>query len=69
MRPIFTLHAGEYLVGMENEKTSKGTRVWMPTKDTGIGLLVTEATCRKSVSIQLKYSQDFADAKPSYLHS
>jgi hypothetical protein len=30
---IFTLHAGEFLVGQELERKFKGKNVWMPTKD------------------------------------
>jgi hypothetical protein len=33
--------------------------VWVPSKDTGIDLLVTNATNTKSVSLQVKYSKDF----------
>lgn len=59
MKPIFTVHAGEYLVGSEIEEKYPDLRVWVPSKDTGIDLLVTSADCKKSVSLQVKFSKDF----------
>lgn len=59
MRPIFTLHAGEYLVGDYLEKKFKNYRVWLPSKDTGVDLLVTDAEHRRAVSLQVKFSKDF----------
>ncbi len=40
MKPLFTIHAGEYLVGERIEKNFKEWNVWIPSKDTGIDLLV-----------------------------
>ncbi len=59
MRPIFTIHAGEYLVGDYLEKKFKDYRVWLPSKDTGVDLLVTDKGHRKAVSLQVKFSKDF----------
>lgn len=59
MKPIFTVHAGEYLVGSEIEEQFPDLRVWVPSKDTGIDLLVTTAECRNPVSVQVKFSKDF----------
>lgn len=61
MKPIFTIHAGEYLVGEHLEKRSakKGWRIWTPAKDTGIDLLVTSADCHQTVSIQVKFSKSY----------
>lgn len=62
MKPIFTIHAGEFLVGNTLEglsTTNKPVKVWLPTKDTGVDLLVTDDNFTKSVSIQVKYSRDF----------
>ena len=59
MRPIFTLHAGEYLVGDYLEKKFKDCRVWLPSKDTGVDLLVTDKEHRNAVSLQVKFSKDF----------
>ena len=59
MKPIFIVHAREYLVATEIEKRFKNLRVWVPSKDTGIDLLVTNSECRKTISIQVKFSKDF----------
>ena len=58
MRPIFTIHAGEYLVASEIEDKFKHLRVWVPSKDTGIDLLVTDSAQRKVASLQVKFSKD-----------
>ncbi len=58
MRPIFTVHAGEFLVGQHIEREYK-KNVWVPTKDTGIDLLVTNQENTKAVSLQVKFSKDF----------
>ena len=60
MKPIFTVHAGEYLAGSHIEKNFKNCRVWIPSKDTGIDLLVTNRNNTKSLSLQVKFSKDFA---------
>jgi len=63
MRPIFTVHAGEFLVGEYIEKNYSDLNVWVPTKDTGIDLLVTnKKDSSKSVSIQVKMSRDYKPA-------
>lgn len=59
MKPIFTLHAGEYLLGSHIETIYPKWNVWVPSKDTGIDLLVTDARNRKAVSLQAKFSKDF----------
>jgi hypothetical protein len=59
MRPIFTIHAGEYLVGSYIEKTYKKLQVWLPSKDTGVDLLVTNQQLTQATSIQVKFSKDF----------
>jgi len=59
MKPIFTIHAGEYLVGDEIEKRFPNSRVWIPAKDTGIDLLVTNNNCKSPISLQVKFSKDF----------
>lgn len=59
MKPIFTIHAGEYLVAAEIEKSHKSATVWLPSKDTGIDLLLTDKTNKKTVSLQVKFSKDF----------
>jgi len=60
MKPIFTIHAGEYLVGTYIEKHYKECELWIPSKDTGIDFLITnKKDRRKNVSIQVKFSKDF----------
>ena len=59
MRSLFTIHAGEYLVAQEIETKIKEALVWIPCKDTGIDLLVTNKKRTKAVSVQVKFSKDF----------
>ncbi|HXG68006.1 MAG TPA: hypothetical protein VNO70_23110 [Blastocatellia bacterium] len=59
MRPIFSIHAGEYLVGTHIEENYKKLNVWIPAKDMGIDLLVTDHANKKTLSIQVKFSKDF----------
>lgn len=63
MQPLFTIHAGEYLVGSYIEQNLKfqgeKVNVWVPSKDTGIDLLVTDKTNKQTTSIQVKFSKDF----------
>jgi len=59
MKTLFTVHAGEYLVGSHIGKTYPKWRVWMPAKDTGIDLLVTDPKNKAAVSLQVKSSKDY----------
>lgn len=59
MRPLFTVHAGEFLVGEYIERSFRNTNVWLPSKDSGIDLLVTNKKNQAPVSLQVKYSRDF----------
>jgi hypothetical protein len=59
MRPIFTIHAGEFLLGAHLEKVFKGINIWIPAKDTGVDLLITDRGNKKAVSFQVKFSRDF----------
>jgi hypothetical protein len=59
VKPIFTIHAGEYLVGSYIEGNFKNYNVWIPSKDTGVDLLITNKTNTKTVSLQVKFSKDF----------
>ncbi len=59
MRPLFTIHAGEYLVGALIEKRFKRVNVWIPLRDTGIDLLVSDRRNSRSLSLQVKFSKDF----------
>jgi hypothetical protein len=67
MKPLFTVHAGEYLVGAYIERTFPRWNVWLPSKDTGVDLLVTDARNRKKVSLQVKFSKDFTPTHGSPL--
>ena len=68
MKPLFTVHAGEYLVGAHIEKKYRKWRVWIPSKDTGIDLLVTDSKNKKTVSLQVKFSKDFNPTGNKALH-
>ena len=59
MRSLFTIHAGEYLAGAYLEQHYPKWNVWIPSKDTGIDLLVTNSGNNKAVSLQVKFSKDF----------
>lgn len=65
MTPIFTVHAGEYLVGTHLERTFQNCRVWIPAKDSGVDLLLTDGSCSRAVPLQVKYSKDYADSSPA----
>jgi hypothetical protein len=59
MKPLFTIHAGEYLVGSYVEENFKELNVWIPSKDTGVDLLLSDRGATHTVSIQVKFSKDF----------
>ena len=63
---MFTIHAGEYLVGLYVQQRL-GLNVWIPAKDTGIDLLVTDHENRRTVSLQAKYGKDFLPGKSAAL--
>ena len=59
MKPLFTIHAGEFLVDHEIERRFRHVNVWIPAKDTGIDLLVSNKDNTKTVSLQVKFSRDY----------
>lgn len=59
MKPLFTIHSGEYLVGSYIEQHFKRVNVWVPSRDMGVDLLVSDRHNRRSVSLQVKFSRDF----------
>lgn len=59
MRPLFTVHAGEFIVGEFIEQNFRNLNVWIPSKDTGIDFLVTDQKNTKTVSLQVKLSKDY----------
>lgn len=64
MRPIFTIHAGEYIFAEEVAKKFKSLELWIPVRDTGVDFLVTNREIdTKSIqvkSIQVKMSRDYS---------
>ena len=59
MKPLFTIHAGELVAGDYIERKFRRVNVWVPAKDTGVDLLVSDAQNKKLVSLQVKFSRDF----------
>ncbi len=59
MRPIFTVHAGEYLAASAIERRFRNLQVWIPSRDTGVDLLVTDRHQEKVASLQVKFSKDY----------
>jgi hypothetical protein len=59
MKPLFTVHAGEFLVDCEIERKFPRLNVWIPAKDTGIDLLISNNDNSKTVSLQVKFSRDY----------
>lgn len=59
MKPLFTVHEGEFLVGDHiNRKLGHKYDVWVPTKDSGVDLLVTRKRPQgKAVGLQVKFSR------------
>jgi hypothetical protein len=62
MKPLFTVHAGEYLVGSYIEQRFRHVNVWTPSRDTGVDLLVSDRHNRHTVSLQVKFSKDYLAA-------
>jgi hypothetical protein len=60
VKPLFTIHAGEFVVGDFIEGSFSGVNLWVPTRDTGIDLLVTDSRNQKTVSLQVKFSRDYS---------
>lgn len=59
MKPLFSVHAGEYLTGSHIERHFPRVNVWVPARDTGIDLLVSSRCNGRSVSLQVKFSKDW----------
>lgn len=59
MRPLFTVHAGELLAGEYDERRFRSVNVWVPSRDSGVDLLVTDRANHRAVSLQVKLSRDF----------
>lgn len=59
MKSLFTIHAGEFVVGDHIERNFRRANLWIPSRDTGTDLLVTDAKNERAVSLQVKFSRDF----------
>lgn len=59
LKPLFTVHAGEFLVGCEIEKRYPRVNVWLPAKDTGVDFLLTDKDNTRILSLQVKFSRDY----------
>jgi len=61
MKPLFTIHEGEFLVGdYISRNFARKYDVWVPTKDSGVDLLVTRKGHNgKPVGLQVKFSRSF----------
>ncbi|MBK8205298.1 MAG: hypothetical protein IPK87_00765 [Planctomycetes bacterium] len=63
MKPIFTIHEGEFLVGEHinrDKHLAKRFNVWVPTKDSGVDLLVTrKKRDGRPVGLQVKFSRSY----------
>lgn len=59
MKPLFTVHAGELLVGTAIRRKFPRVNIWVPAKDTGIDLLLSNSANRKAISLQVKFSRDY----------
>ncbi|MDN3523888.1 hypothetical protein QWY79_01240 [Halomonas sabkhae] len=59
MKPIFTLHAGEFVFGEHVEQRFRDVDLWVPTKDTGIDFLLSDKANRSTVSVQVIMSRDY----------
>lgn len=63
MRTLFTIHAGEYLVGELIADRFKNLDIWVPAKDTGVDLLVTGKECNARLKLQVKFSRTYEPSK------
>lgn len=71
MKTLFTVHGGEYLVGSHIEERFRHVNLWIPSRDTGVDLLVSDQKSRHTVSLQVKFSKDFlvTHMKPKFQKS
>jgi len=68
MKPLFTVHAGEYLVGdCIESRLGDRLNVWIPSRDTGIDLLVTNRSNQRATSLQVKFGKDYLPEKRAEL--
>jgi len=66
MKPFFTIHEGEYLVGSYIENEFNNINLWLPSKDIGVDLLISNSSNNKFLSLQIKFSKDYLETHPPY---
>jgi hypothetical protein len=59
MRSLFSVHAGEFLAGSHIERHFPRLNLWVPARDSGVDLLVSDARNRSALSLQVKSSRDY----------
>jgi hypothetical protein len=69
MKPLFTIHAGELVTGEHLARRFRRLNLWVPAKDSGVDLLLSNATNTKTVSLQVKFSRDFVGTAPMIIQS
>ncbi len=57
MRSLFTIHAGEFVVGEYIQKNFRRLNLWVPARDTGIDLLVTDSKNKKRSHFRLSFER------------
>lgn len=60
MRSLFTIHAGEFVLGDFIGTKFPDVNLWIPAHDTGIDFLVTDSKNQKTISLQVKSSRDYS---------
>lgn len=61
MKPIFTIHAGEYLVGAEIERICTDYEIWLPSRDVGVDLLLRHKKTGATKTVQVKFSKSWTE--------
>jgi len=59
MKPLYEVNRGEDLIGSHIKQTYEHVNLWIPGRDTEIGLLVSDSSNQQTISIQVKYSQAY----------
>jgi len=65
LSPLFTIHAGEFVVGDYSERKFRRVNPWVQSRDAGTDLLATDSKNEKAVSLQVKFSRDFLPKMPA----
>ena len=59
MKSTFTIHAGEFVVGNYIERKFRDVKVWLPSRDTGIDLLVADSKSQKTFCFKSSFRAIF----------